>query len=207
MMRGVALLIALAAVGTTGCTGLLHRDRGDDPQEQLQAGVQALAMEDWTRARGFLEPLYHERWGEPVGQQALLLLTAAELNPRNPDRRLWAAADRSARLLNIPELPRWMVPVAESFYLLANELGAHEEQIARADSARGAAEQRVAALSGRTLPGLRSETVPARERKLREERDAARRSAEQLQQTLAARDKQLKETREELERIKRTIRS
>src|SRR5690606_32419589 len=96
----------------------------------------------------------------------------------------------------------WMVPVAESFYLLATELGAQEERIARADSARVAAETQA-----RSLPQTSQATVPARIRVATEERDAARRQAEQLQQQLTARERELRETKQELERIKRTIKS
>ena len=56
------------------------------------------------------------------GQHALLTLIAADLDNRNPQRRLWAAAEMSARLLSIPDLEPWMVPVGESYYLLAVEL-------------------------------------------------------------------------------------
>jgi chromosome segregation ATPase len=89
--------------------------------------------------------------------------------------------------------------VATTFYLLAMELGAAEERIAEAEAARDTAE-------ARNLPASARESVPVRVGRITAERDQARRQAEQLQQQLAARDRELRETRAELDRIKRTIR-
>jgi hypothetical protein len=199
MMRRAALLLALSTAGLSGCAAL-SLSKAPDPAAQLNAGIVALEAQDYPGARGHLEPLYRERWQEPVGQRALLALIAAELDSRNPDRRLWAAADMSARLLNIPQVEPWMVPVAESYYLLAVELGAQEERLARADSARAAAE------AAADLPASSRESVPARIRSITTERDALRRRVGELEQLAATRDKELKETRQELERVKQTIR-
>lgn len=199
-----AALIALAAASLSGCAAVswARGGGGMEPDEQLAAGIQALQAREHLRARGLLEPLFREYPEEPEGQRAMLALIAAELDPRNPERRLWAGADMSARLLNVPGLEPWMVPVAESFYVLANELGAQEERIAQADSARAAAEARV-----RSLPRTTQPSVPARIAEATRARDEARREAEQLQARLAEREKELRETKQELERIKRTIKS
>jgi hypothetical protein len=140
-----------------------------------------------------------------VGQQALLVLIAAELDNRNPQRRLWAAAEMSARLLSIPELEPWLVPVGESYYLLAVELGAQEERLARADSARAAAQAEVAA-ADRELPSSSRESVPVRINRITTERDSLRRRVGELEAQAQARDKELLETKQELERVKQTIR-
>jgi hypothetical protein len=97
-----------------------------------------------------------------------------------------------------------MVPTAESLYLLAVELGAQEERLARADSARAAAE--AAAAAARQLPALDRETVPSQIRAITTERDALRRRIGELEQLAATRDKELRETRQELERVKQAIR-
>jgi hypothetical protein len=193
------MLLLLGTVGLSGCAAVAAI-RGDSPRDQLAAGAAAVEAQEYLRARGLLEPLFYERPGDTVGQAALLVLLAAELDNRNPERRLWAAADMAGRLLAVEPAERWFVPVAETFYLLAVELGANEERIAAAESARATAE------AARRLPATTQESVPARVGRVTAERDQARRQAEQLQQQLATRDRELRETRAELERIKRTIR-
>jgi hypothetical protein len=203
-MRRAALLLALSAAALGGCAALTT-GREADGSARLSQGIAALEAQDYTLARGLLEPLYREYWEEHVGQHALLALTAAELDNRNPQRRLWAAAEMSARLLSIPELEPWLVPVGESYYLLAVELGAQEERLARADSARAAAEAEVAA-ADRELPASNVESVPARINRVVTERDSLQRRVGELEQEAAARDKELQETKQELERVKQTIR-
>ncbi|HEX6309039.1 MAG TPA: hypothetical protein VFZ69_12670 [Longimicrobiales bacterium] len=203
-MRRAAVLVALCTVVMNGC-GLLALSSEPDPGEQLNAGVAALASQDYARARALLEPLYREHWRSRVGQQALVALIASELDNRNPQRRLWAAADMAARLLTIDELQPWLVPVGESYYLLSLELGAQEERLARADSARAAAEAEVAA-AARELPASTLESVPARINRITTERDALRRRVTELEQLAEARDKELRDTKQELERVKQTIR-
>jgi DNA repair exonuclease SbcCD ATPase subunit len=193
-----ALLLVTTAVSASGCAAIASMRGAPSPQAQLEAGAEAVQEQEYARARGLLEPLVYDRAHERVGQQALLLMLAAELDNRNPQRRLWAAADMAGRLLATDGVESWMVPVAESYYLLAMELGAAEERIAEAESAR----QQMA----RRLPTTTQVTVPERINRLTAERDQARRQAEQLQQQLATRDRELRETRAELERIRRTIR-
>lgn len=204
MTKRAALLLALGTAGLTGCAALA-RTQQPDPREQLNEGVAALEARDYLRARTLLEPLYREHWEKPVGQQALLTLVAAELDGRNPGRRLWAAAEMAARLLNLPELQPWMVPLGESYYLLAVELGAQEERLAEADSARALAEAQADA-AVRELPESDRSTVPARIRTITSERDALRRRVTELEQLTATRERELRETRQELERVKQTIR-
>jgi hypothetical protein len=197
-MRRAVLLLVLSALGIAGCAAVFSGD-GPDPRVQLQEGVAAVEARQFLRARGLLEPLYYADPSGPVGQQALLVLIAAELDNRNADRRLWAAADMASRLLNMERVEAWMVPVAETYYLLALELGAAEQRIAQAESARAEAETRA-------LPTLTRESVPARIDRISNERDQARRRAEQAEQQLAERDGELLQTKQELDRIRRTIR-
>jgi hypothetical protein len=197
-MRRAVLLLVLSALGTAGCAAVFGGN-GPDPRVQLQEGVAAVEARQFLRARGLLEPLYYADPSGPVGQRALLVLIAAELDNRNADRRLWAAADMASRLLNVERVEAWMVPVAETYYLLALELGAAEQRIAQAETARAEAETRA-------LPTLTRESVPARMDRISAERDQARRRAEQAEQQLAERDRELLQTKQELDRIRRTIR-
>lgn len=203
-MKRAALLLALTVAGMSGCAALSF-SRQPDAREQLNLGVAALEAQDYPRARALLEPLYRERWEDRIGQQAMLALIAADLDNRNPDRRLWAAAEMSARLLSIPDLEPWLIPVGESYYLLALELGAQEERLAQADAARAAAEAEVAAVE-RELPASAAESVPARIARITTERETLRRRVSQLEAEAQARDKELQETKQELERVKQTIR-
>jgi outer membrane protein assembly factor BamD (BamD/ComL family) len=198
-MRRAALLLAMVLFGTAGCAAVFGA-RSPDPRTQLREGVEAMHAQQYLRGRGLLEPLYYQDPTSEVAQEAMVVLIAAELDNRNPDRRLWAAADMAARLLQLENPQPWVLPVAETYYLVAMELGAAEERIARAESARAAAEARV-----RSLPESTRESVPARISRVSAERDQARRRADQLEQQLATRDRELRETKQELDRIRRTI--
>lgn len=203
-MKRAALLLALMMAGVTGCAALSFA-RQPDARAQLNQGVGALEAQDYSGARALLEPLYRERWQDRIGQQAMLALIAADLDNRNPNRRLWAAAEMAARLLSIPELEPWLIPVGESYYLLALELGAQEERLARADAARAAAEAEVAAVE-RELPASAVESVTARINRITRERESLLRRVTQLEQEAEARMKELNDTKQELERVKQTIR-
>jgi hypothetical protein len=208
-MRARPLLVALSAAGVTGCAAIAHSSNVD-PRDQLAHAAAALEAQDYARARELLEPLYFQHWMEPVGQQAQLMLIAAELDGRNPNRRLWAAADMATRLLQIPSVEPWVVPLAESYYVLAVELGATEERVALAEAARADAEERAvraerASTPPRRLPTTTRETVPAQLRRVNRDRDELKRQVEQLQQQVEERDRDLREARQELERIKKTI--
>jgi hypothetical protein len=200
MMRLTLLVASMAAM--TGCAALAGLRDSPDPRAQLADGAAAAEAQEYLRARGLLEPLAREYASNDIGQRAMLVLIAAELDNRNPERRLWAAADMATRLLETERVEPWVVPVAESYYLLAMELGAAEERIAQAE----AQARRADAQARRTPPASTQPSVPAQLGRIRTERDQARRQADQLQQQLATRDRELRETRQELERIKRTIR-
>lgn len=60
----------------------------------------------------------------PLGQQALLLLAAAELDPRNPDARLSLAREAVSLVAEASEPDAWTRVLAESLYLMALRLGA-----------------------------------------------------------------------------------
>jgi hypothetical protein len=199
-------LVALAAAA--GCAGL-RAGEPVDPAADLEVGLEALEQGDYTGAYEVLYPLYRRHWDLPLGQRALLALTAAELDPRNENRRLWSSADLASHYLQIPESPDWTVPVARTLYLVALELGATEERIAQAEAERDRAQADAAAqrrAGARPLPSLPGPSVPARMRELEGEREELRRQLEELQQQLAQRERQLRESEQELERIRRTIR-
>jgi hypothetical protein len=209
-------VLALAMTAATGCAAL-GMERGPRPQDELAAGLEALANEDFAAAAARLEPLYRRHWMEPVGQQALLALAALHLDPRNPERRLWATADLAARYIGLADAAAWTQPLAESLYLVALELGAADDLTPEARLAAEQAAEQARLLTpvaeGRQLPELPVPTVPTRiaeaqaERaRVQAERDNVQRRVEQLEAQVAARDSLIRARDQELERIRRTIR-
>ncbi|MGH7551671.1 MAG: hypothetical protein ACREMQ_01420 [Longimicrobiales bacterium] len=194
-MKGTPLLMTVLAAGITGC-GLIRFTGEPTPDERLNLGVAALAQRDLPRAQEQLHWLYTNQWNKPVGRRAQLVAAAAELDPRHPDRRLWVGADMAARLLNPPAGETWLEPVAETLYLLSLELGANEERIARAEAARD---------SAAALPKLPGPSFLAQLQEVRAERDSLKRRSHSLEQALAAKEKELKDKEQELERIRKTL--
>ena len=194
-MKRTALLASLLAAGVTACS-VLPFSGEPDPEERMAVALAALGAGDLARAQEHLHQIYNTHSNRPVGRQALLVLVAAELDPRNPQRRLWSAADMSAKLLSSPGGPEWTEPVAETLYLLALELGANEERIARAEAERDSAQ---------ALPQLPGPSFVAQMDELRAQRDSLRRRTVALEQAFSAKEKELKEKEQELERIRKTL--
>jgi hypothetical protein len=217
MKKICSIVVLLAITGSSGCAAL-RGSQQPDPAAEVEAGLALLAAGDFAAAGERLYPVYRAHWERPIGQRALLALMAAEIDPRNPDRRLWSTADMASRYLQIENVSEWTVPVAQSFYLLAVELGAAEERVARAEAERdeaeaAAARQRAAAQRSSPAPAPASrapeftgQTVPARLGAVQAERDELRRRVQQLEGQVTQRDRQLREREQELERIRRTIR-
>jgi len=216
-MNRAALAIALFTAGVAGCA-TLRGERGPGPEARLRQGLAALAQHEYGRARPLLERVYLEHWREPEGRQALLALAAAELDSRNTERRLGVGAELAGRYISMQSVPDWTVPAAESLYLLANELGGQDEELARAEVTRQAAEAERADVlqalksgerGSRALPQSDVESVPDRIRRLNAEHERERTELQQrvatLEQRLAATDKELKDAQAELERIRRTL--
>lgn len=211
-----AFTIVFALVFAANCASMPRQADGTDPEQVFASALAALEREDFQTAFDDLVWVYQNAWGEPVGRRALLVLAAAELDPRNPMRRLGVGAELLADYMRAPGTPPANGPVAEALYLLALELGAAEEQIARAEAeaeraeeqaeraraaaAREDAERTVAAQPAARgpLPELPGPPVTARIREL----DAARRALAAENADLEA---LLAECRAELERIEQTL--
>jgi hypothetical protein len=194
-MKWTPALLVLTVIGTASCAAM-QLGGAPDAQTRLQQGIEALGRNDFAGAQDNLRSVYQDHWSEPEGREALLVLTTAEIDPRNPSRRLWASAELAASMIKLQDGPTWTKPVGETLYLLALELGAKEEQITRAEAERDAAA---------ALPTLDSPSVVARIGAIRAERDSLKRKADQLEQLVAQRDKELKEKTQELERIKKIV--
>lgn len=193
-MRSFRPLVLGVLVIVTGCA-VAGRGGTPDPQQRLELGLAALAEQDLLTAQEHLEWVYRNHPSEPVGMHALLALTAAELDPRNPTRSLWEGADLAGQLLHSPHAPEWTKPVGHTLYLMALELGAKEERMAQAQAALDAALP--------TLPG--GVTLPQQLKAVVEERDLLQGTVDSLQQQMASARKKLEEKEAELERIRKTI--
>jgi hypothetical protein len=187
-------LLVFSAIVLAGCA-LAGRGGEPDPAMRLQLGLAALAEQDMVTAQEHLEWVYRNHPGDELGTQALLALIAAELDPRNPTRSLWTSASLADQLLHAPEAPAWTRPVGHTLYLVALELGANEERIAKAESALDAA----------GLPELNGQSFPAQLKVAEEERERLQRQVDSLQLRVGQTKKELDDTKAELERIRKTV--
>jgi chemotaxis protein histidine kinase CheA len=172
-MRGT-LLVGLLVVG--GCASLAH---GGQPRPEVvfERGLQALEQQDFRSAYEQFSWVYEVYWDRPIGERALLALAAVELDPRNPDRRLYVGADLAGRHYQLPTARRWNEPVSQTLYLLALELGATEERLARAEAEREQAEQ-ARARAERERQAARAQAQQAATRAQRAQAEATRARAE-----------------------------
>jgi hypothetical protein len=210
MTRGLLLPVLLAGT-MTGCAAIRGlTDRGPSEAEQrLELGLSAWKAGDYTTAYDQLLWVIGNHEAQPIGRQALLALTAAELDPRNPNRRMGVAASLAARYLRSESPESWVQPIAETMYLIAVEMGALEDRVAQAEAERDAADRRAARAAAsrpgtaqappRALPTLPGRTVPDRIREVEADRDRLRQRVSQLETRLAR-------SEQELERVRRTLR-
>jgi hypothetical protein len=94
--------------------------------------LEALGKNDYGAAHARLMEVVELCGGAPLGQQALLLIAATELDPRNPDPRRSLAAESTSLLLGELDSMSWARQFAESFYMIGRRLGA--QQLGAADT-------------------------------------------------------------------------
>jgi hypothetical protein len=198
-MRYKALAAGLLTLGFAACAtvgSVFERER----QTHFDTGVRALKAGDYATASENLGWVAQQNANDELGQQALLMVAALEMDPRNPQRRLPLGSDLAGSYLKLSRAPIWTTPVAETLYLLAVELGAAEDRAAQAQADREQAENRL------RLPE-NSPTVTSRLRSLSEEKDKLAKRVTQLEEQVADREKKLAEKDKELERIRKTLKS
>jgi hypothetical protein len=204
-MRALPSLTAILAAGVAGCASL---GLGVPSAEEasLEAGLAALAAGEYATAYEHLTWTARTHPDEKEGQRALLALAAAELDPRNPARRLWATVDLATQYLELPGAPAWTRPLAESMYLVATELGAAEDRAARAEAAAARAqhENRRLRFQGATVPERLREVAGARDAALME-RNELRTQLDGMERTLVVRNDSITALNKELERIRKLI--
>jgi hypothetical protein len=182
----------IAAIVAAGCAALASRPPVHDPEAEVLYAVRAWRAGDYRAGRDALLRVANGQADRPLGRHALLALAAAELDPRNPNRRVDMASSLAARYLHLADSTDWAAPVAETIYLLALEFGAPP---------------------GDSLPKLPTRPIATRLDELAVAYDSLSREWETL---LATRDslarhidtleRRLAERELELERIRRTLR-
>ncbi|MGH7563099.1 MAG: hypothetical protein ACREK5_01570 [Gemmatimonadota bacterium] len=113
--RALPLLLILSSCASTGGRS--------DPGAGLDAGALALRQAEFEAARERLVSVRHLCGEARLGRQALLLLSALELDPRNPAGDPDRGAAYAAHYLARPETFPWTRPVAGQLYLQAVRLG------------------------------------------------------------------------------------
>lgn len=182
-MRRATLLVGATALLMAGCATIKPRQQPDGDQ-RFKNGLAALTAGNFPGARSEFSWLSEHNADELVGQRALLILAALEMDPRNPERHSDVGSDLAAGFLQKGTRDTWVDPVAQTLYLLGLELGA-EERAAQQPQAR-------------PLPKLTGPTVTARIRTVEQERDRLTKRISALEEQLAQKDR-------ELERIRKTI--
>lgn len=188
-MRRASVLVAAGTAVLVGCATFQSVLRSD-ADKRFESGVHALASGDYATARTDLAWVAEHYNHETIGQRALLILAAVEMDPRNPTRRTDVGSDLAASFLRLPERDTWVDPVAQTLYLQSLELGAAEERAERAEQQQERRE--------RELPKLPGPTVAARIKAVEQDRDRLAKRVTALEAQLADKDR-------ELERIRKTI--
>ncbi len=217
-MRFTLLRIWAVSVVLAGCASLKGAKTSPDDQELITA-LASLDRGDYRSATETLTRIANNHPGTTTGQQALLALASATLDPRNPNRRLDVAATLTAQYLRQGQLAPWTQPLAQTMYLTALELGANDSARAVAESdaqeARAEAERvKTAVMAGRPLPRLPGQSVASRIKDVQQDRDKLATDRDKLtvrlqalEQQLEARDKMLADSVAELKRIRKTLQS
>ena len=205
-MRNSALVTGLALLLPACATFNSYFD--SRAEERFAVGLSAAQKGDYVTANEEMGWVVERYGDEDVGRRALLAVAAIEMDPRNRQRRLALGADLIGSYLRLANNPDWVIPVANTLYLLSMEMGAAEERVAQAEAEKKEAERRYEEVD-RDLPRLPDPgaTMPARIKSVKDERDRLARRVEQLQEELLDRDKKLAEKDKELERIKKTLKS
>ncbi len=195
-----AALMLFLLVSVAGCA--LRRPSAQPtaprPEDRLQQALAVLDSGNYAGATRQLLALTQTYPNTPVGRAALLNAAAAELDPRNPDRQLDQGATLLANYLQRSPASDWTEHAVESFYLLAQEVGASSERIEQAQAA--------AARARAAVPRLPGTSLSARLEDVAKDRDRLAARVRELETATADLRKQYADTLQELQRIRRTLR-
>jgi hypothetical protein len=159
----IVLLFPLA-----GCAALLQQ-APPRPQAVLERGLAAYDRQEFQAAYDDVSWVYSNFWNTRIGERALLTLSAIELDPRNPGRRLIAGAELASAYPGLPHASSPSVPVSHTLEALAREVSFANDEIARLDAENAllgdqlVAARAEAASAARAAQEARADAVAARE--------------------------------------------
>lgn len=219
---------AAAALLLAACGGKATMREAGVPM-RLDVAARAIHDGEFEAAEEALIRVRETCGDEPLGHQALILLGAMTLDPRNPVRNPDLAATVLARAMRLPEAFPWTRPLSESLYLLALELGAsvpdpwamadalpdssvtarvlpalHLDEESAARCQPGERNTTQAVVPG--LPDLIAPNVPERLQEVADESATLRRQLAAARRELATRRQELAAQRKELDRVRATVR-
>lgn len=204
--RMVVPMLLLAGLAVGGCAGRQAAPEPmEDPEARLELAISDLRRGDYEAASRELAYVHLRYTPHAIGWQAMLLRIAAELDPRNGERRPAVAARIAAHALESGTRPEWIDPLAEVLYLLAHDVAVpdtapvHVVLPAPWDGTAKAA-------PSRTLPALGRPGLAVRLRDAEAESERLARRVARLEEELARKDQELSRLTQELERIKKTLR-
>ncbi len=200
--RVAPLLVLLLVLAGCGLHKPTVQPSVPRPEERLQEALAVLDSGDYAGATRQLLALSQTNPNTAVGRAALLSAAAAELDPRNPDRQLDQGATLLAMYLQRSPPNDWTEHAVESFYLLAQEVGASSERIEQAQAA--AARARAEASS--RVPRLPGAPLSQRLEDVQRDRDRLAARVKELEAASVDLRKQFADTLQELQRIRRTLR-
>ncbi len=117
-------LVLVATLSVLSCATLgVGGGRDSETRERFSRAVTALDRSDFESATPDLEWLVARCRSGKRARTALLLLAAAELDVRNPERSPGRARRYAEAYLSLPGIPDEELPVARTLYLLAVDLG------------------------------------------------------------------------------------
>lgn len=124
MRRRPPWLLPALIAGIAGCASLRTGGDPEEARDRLAEAAAELERGDFRSAYPELSWIYSRCPHAVQGREALLLMAASELDPRNDARRVDVASALSAEYLALPAAPPLRRPIAQTLYLLGLELGA-----------------------------------------------------------------------------------
>lgn len=188
MRASLGVLLGLTLLNLLSGCAHLKGDVEPSPSERYRDGIAAWQEGDHERAALLLGMTAASERETVLGESALLLLTALELDPRNTTGTPAQAALLADELIAGPRVSASTARIGEVFHLLAQELGAPPPS----DSSGS--------------PRLLGEPLAARLDHLQAEHDRQRQELGRIQRELRSKDEEIEQLRRELERIRKTLR-
>lgn len=119
------LFVFATAMAVTGCAALVpERPAEQNASLRLDRGLAAAEAGLYQEAFEELAWVYSHCPAREAGNRALVALAALELDPRNEMARPAVGTELLGRLIQTPEAPDWVRPLAETTFLTALALGA-----------------------------------------------------------------------------------